>query len=338
MKNLFRIIIVSLLFASACKKKKTSSDQPTPQNPVVENPSISFKCEDIPKAPEPFGWQDSVPANDKSVNAFLYDPIDSDKMILVVNAEIPGFRTVYTFHIPTKTTKYICTLGDFLMQVNSKGWITYSDTQNNIYLIKNNADSVITISGNNHSLDPKWDYTGNFIYYFSEAYDNIPAKMFKVNTKGEILEEIWAEFPYTATFKKSNKMIRLKLTNSLSELILYDLDHPGSEKTLISGPIYSKPGQVYFDNLTLDKTDENFYWSNSYGIFKCNVSSLKVDTLFKSCENSIYDNPIISFEDNVLNFGLKTITPISSEVLYYQYKALELNLITKQLTEIKIYP
>ncbi len=301
-------------------------------------PDTGLKCQDLPPAPIPFGWQDTLPDGNKCINAFMFDPINPNTIIYVVNGDASGYNKLYFYDIPSKQAKYMCTLGEYLPQVNSKGWITFSDVENNVYLIKANSDSLIALTNDKHAHDPKWDYTETRIYYFSEPHDNIPAKMIKVDTDGQFVAEYFVTAPYAATFKKSNTLIVLNINTANCQLIQKDLDLMQSDRVLLSGPTYSKPNQINFDNLTLDKTDENFYWSNSNGIFKCNLSSLKVDTLFKNCQNFIFSNPMMSFKDNELTYSQHVITPLNSLKLSHKFRAMEINLLTRQTTEIKIYP
>jgi|GEM_PF-1155333 len=332
----YYILFTVFLFTAACNKKDKDPVE-EPAGPVII-PDTGLKCGDLPAAPIPFGWTDTLTDGNKCINAFMFDPINPNKIIYVVNGDAAGYNKLFFYDVPSKQAKYVCTLGEYLPQVNSKGWIVFSDVENNVQLIKGNNDSIIALTNNKHARDPKWDYSENKVLYFSEPHDNIPAKMIEVDISGQLIAEFEANAPYAATFKKSNKIIVLEINTTTCKLTQKDLDGIIGNRTLLSGPTYSKPGQINFDNLTLDRTDENFYWSNSYGIFKCNLASLKVDTLFKNCQNFIFNNPMISFKDNELTYSHEVISPINSLKLYHQFRAMELNLVTWQTTEIKIYP
>ena len=339
MKFISSIFFVGVFFISSCHKKDKPpvEEVPIPTEDFV--PDTGIKCRDLPPTPIPFGWQDSITDPNKNINAFLYDPQNADKIIYVVNGDITGYNKVYSYTIPTKQAKYICTLGDYLPQVNNKGWITFSDVDNNVFLIKNNRDVVIPLVTDKHAHDPKWDFTGNYIYYYQEAHDNVTAQLLKIDTAGLLKSGSFTEQPYSASFKKADKLIYLETKNTVCSLLLKDFSlNTNIDKVLISGPTYSKPGQINFDNLTLDNNDENFFWSNSNGIFRCNLSSLKVDTLLKNCPNLIYNNPIISYKANELTYSEQVISAVNSTTLLRRFKAMELNLLTLQKTEIKIYP
>jgi hypothetical protein len=176
------------------------------------------------------------------------------------------------------------------------------------------------------------------ICYFSEAYGSMAAQMLRVDWKGGIVGSYDLAMPYFASFKKSFKMLVNQNVNNLCTLKIKDLTTTSDEKILLTGPLYSKGTEINFNNLALDRNDENFFWSNSNGIFRCNISSLQIDTLVKNCPNLIYRNPMVSFQNNELTYTHEIITTISSYRLYHDFKSLSMNLNTKQATEIKIYP
>jgi hypothetical protein len=147
------------------------------------------------------------------------------------------------------------------------------------------------------------------------------------------------EMPNTATFKKSNKIVYLKSEENSLSLISRDIIAPNIEKKLVTVAFNPAQSLIYFDNLTLDNNDENVYWSNSTGILKCNLNSLKVDTVLKNCQNLIYDNPIFqNIKPNVMMLSCHIIENINSFQLLNSYVAIEYNLITKEKTVVKIFP
>lgn len=308
-------------------------DEPPASATITES---GLKCEDLPPTPEPFGWQDSIEDPNKIINTFFFDPSDPNKIIYMVNGDLSGYNKVFFYNVPSKQTTYVCTPGKYAPQINSKGWLTFSDVENNIFIIKGHKDSIVQLTNDKRSHDPEWDYTGNYIYYYAEPLLTISPKLKKIDTKGNVVGGLDAEMPYFACFKKSERLITFETNNSICKLKLRDVGSPANDRVLISGPLYSKPGQINFDDLTLDNTDENFYWSNSNGIFRCNIASLKVDTVFKNCPNLIYINPVVSYKTNELTYCVQTITPINSIRLLRQFKTMNLNVATGEIYEIKI--
>jgi hypothetical protein len=331
------IFAILVFFIAACHKKNKSPEEATAVLPVVTN-DTGLKCQNLPPTPVPFGWQDSTTDGNKNINSFLFDPINPNGIIYVVNGDAFGLNKLFIYNIISKQANQVGMLSTFLPQVNRKGWIVYSDVNNNIILLKGNRDSSIVLTSNKHNYDPKWDFTGNYIYYYEEAHENINAQLVKIDTAGINKNAFQVDLPYTATFKTSDKIIYIQTNNSTCKLILRDLTPPATETVLISGPTYSKPGQINFDNMTLDNTDQNFYWSNSNGIFRCNLTTLKTDTLLKNCPNIIYNNPIISFTNSELTYSQHIIKPISTYKLLHKYRAMDMNLLTGISTEIKIFP
>lgn len=305
---------------------------------MVVVPDTGLKCQALPPEPKPFGWKDTTYDENKNINAFLFNPISPNEIICVVNGDAFGKNKMFNYNILTKQAVYLATLGNYLPQVNKNGWITYSDVTNCVFIIKSDGTGFKQLTFDKRSHDPKWDHTGNYIFYYVEAYFNVKSQLFKIDTSGNLLDAFETELPYSAVFKKSNKVICIKTTGSISTLVMRDLSPPSTETELISGPVYSQPDQIYFDNMCLDNTDENLYWSNSKGIYKCSLASLKVDTLFKNCENMVFDNPIISFKPGELTYSQHVKIPLNSLHLLHRYRAMELNLLNGRSSEIKIFP
>ena len=80
------------------------------------------------------------------------------------------------------------------------------------------------------------------------------------------------------------------------------------------------------------------YWTNFDGIYKYNLSNSKIDTLYKNCENSLFINPILSIKNNKMTFVHKKIKVINNNILFYTYKSYQLDLNSKEIERIEIYP
>lgn len=331
------ILFICIFFLASCKKKDKTEPEST-AGPTVTIPSPAPPCEDLPPTPQPFGWYDTITDRNKAINTFLFDPSAPNRIMYVVDGDIFGHNKLFFYDVPSKQARFICNLGDYLPQVNTRGWITFSDVSNNVFLIKNNGNTILQFTSNQHALNPRWDASGNYIYFYSEPYANIGAQLQKIDTAGQLKDILQLETPEYALFKKSKKALFVNQENTISRVIVRNLDSTEADKVLITGPAFSKPGQIAFDHLTLDNQDENFFWSNSYGIFRCNISSLKIDTLAKNCENQIYKNPLTSLNSNELTYGLEVITPLNSLRLLHTYKAVVMNLGTGDVTEIKLFP
>lgn len=335
------IIICCLALAFSCKKKKaaeTIEPEPLPQVEITDDRPA---CEKLPDAPKPLGWRDSILDQNTNVNAFISNPLNSDEVLCVVNGDIFGFNKLLNKNIVSKNIKQLAILGDYLPQVNKEGWITFNDVNNNVFIIKTNGDSLKQLTFDKLSLDPKWDYTNRFIYYLKDGFGNTPPQINKINLNGDVVQIHYGEFPHSAPFRKSNKLVFLKSSGSISScsLMLKNMDSTiVLENKLITGPMFDSKGRIYFEDLTLDQKDENLYWSNSDGIFKCNLKTLKTDTVFKNCQNSLYNNIMTSLSDNEMTYTIEYIKPISTYILLHDYLAMELNLQNKSSRIVRIFP
>ncbi len=332
------LIIVLALFVFGCREKyKITPVEPEAPAPVITH-DTGLKCTALPPTPEPFGWKDSTGDNSKNIKAFIYNPINANEIICVVNGDITGYNQLFNYNIVTKQKTYLANLGDFLPSVNHKGWIAYSNVDNNLFIIKCNGDSLKQLTTSKTCQDPKWDYTGNYILYFQQAYLATVSSLVKIAVNGNPnLFSMPVDLPHHASFRKSDQIIFYRTVNSSITLIHRNMATQG-ERTLISATYNPKSGRLPFENLCLDNTDENFYWSNPSGIFKCNLSTLKIDTLLKNCPNYTYSNILMSFKNNELLMGMHIQKPLNADVLLHIYKAMEFDLGSKTLTEIRIFP
>jgi hypothetical protein len=331
LRTLFISLAATVIMAS-CNKKKDPPPPVKEPDPVI-TPS---ECRELPPVPEPFGWQDSTNDEDRNVNAFIVNPANANEIICVVNGNANGYNKLIVYDVPSKTSKYLATLGSHLPSVNQSGWIVFNTSDYNIFKIKASGDSLSQLTFGNVYEDPRWDHTGKYIYYFVRAWGSVPTQVVKANANGAAVYSMPLELPHTAPFKASDQIIYSVTSGTVITLIQRNIVTQ-LEKTLISGPYSATAPQFYFDDLTLDKTDENFYWSNDAGIFKCNLATLKTDTLLKNCPNIRYSNPIISFNDHELTFSKHILKPLDAYRMYHEYKAIEMNLQSRTQTEIRIF-
>jgi hypothetical protein len=329
-KRFISIIFICLFFSSCNKKKKAPEESPPPPVVVSETPCLA-----LPETPS-VGWRDSSNVGDKNVNAFFYNPVKPDQIIYIANGDAFGTNKMFAYNVPA-SPKVIDNVGFYLPQINKLGWVIYSNIDNNIFLWKSVPDSLIQITTNNRNHNPQWDHTGTAYYYFRETTPSNPGQLQKFGINGNFITEVQMDLPHVAVFKKTDKIIYLKVQDHDLSMILKDMVTLAEQK-LITRPTYSKPGQISFENMAMDNNDENVYWSNSNGIFRCHVASLKVDTLFKNCETQIFDNPVISTKLNEITYSHHVITPINSYILYHQYRAMEYNTVTGQTAELKLFP
>jgi hypothetical protein len=332
--NCFAYLFCILVFYN-CKKENTkTSDDP----PIIQKiDSLLLNCEKLPATPQPFGWQDSTINENKNINAFFYNPLNNFEIIYQVNGDIFGYNKVFLYNTNTKQNLFLFNNGNYQAQINNKGWIVFNSNDNNIYKIKANGDSLKQLTFNNISNDPKWDYTNTTIYFFKKATLSSPSQLTQINTKGQELNSVPIEYTNSAFAKKTSKLFYLKNFSNRVTVFLKDMA-TNSETLIISSNKQSNIQQNDFFNLSIDNTDENMYWTNFDGIYKYNLSNSKIDTLYKNCENSLFINPILSIKNNKMTFVHKKIKVINNNILFYTYKSYQLDLMTKEIERIEIYP
>src|SRR5688572_8445948 len=151
------IIMCCFVLSTGCKNKE---DPPPvivePPPPVV----VPDDCKPLPETPEPFGWYDSTIDVNRNINAYFVNPISPDEVIYIVNGDIQGYNKMFAYHIPSKQATYLANVGEFLPSMNSRGWLVYGTSDNNIFKIKVNGDSLRQLTQGNVYQDAKWDHTG----------------------------------------------------------------------------------------------------------------------------------------------------------------------------------
>ncbi len=318
-----------------CKKDNSKiTDNPPP---IDETDSLLLNCEKLPATPQPFGWKDSTINENKNINAFFFNPLNNYEIIYQVNGDIFGYNKIFLHNINTKKNLFLFNNSNYSAQINNKGWIIFNSIDNNIFKIKVNGDSLTQLTFNNTSIDPKWDYSNTTIYFFKKATLTSPSLLTQINTKGQELNSVPIEYANTAFAKKTSKLFYLKNYSNRITVFLKDIA-TNSETLIISSNKQSNAQQNDFFNLSIDNTDENMYWTNFDGIYKYSLSSSKIDTLYKNCGNSLFINPILSIRNNIMTFVHKKIKVINNNILFYNYKCYQLDLKTKEVKSIEIYP
>jgi len=335
MRSVFLIVCLLAIFTRCGDKKKTAPVVISPPPPTV-TPAPETPCEALPPYPEPFGWTDSTKNPWENIQSFIFNPINSNEIIMVVAGTVAGYNQLLCYNIITKEKTILGNTGNFPPSVNRMGWIAFNTLDNNIYIIKSNGDSLKQLTHNFACYCPKWDFTGKSLYYFQEASGTIIASLTKISVFGSPeIAILPANLAHHAVFNKTDEVIYLKSNNSEVTLVQRKTNSQ-EERTLISGP-HNENSPVHFSNLCIDQLDQNIYWHNKHGVFKCNLTSLKIDTLLKNCPNYTYSNCIMSYKDNELTLSQHIVKPVGIFTLFHQYKAMQLNLVNNQVTELKIF-
>lgn len=333
------LIVVFAVLLIACNKKDKDPVVLEPEpTPIPTVPSDIPACETLPKEPKPFGWTDSTTDIDRNVIAFNYSPVNPDQIIYVATGDITGFYPLYNLNVTTGVKQKLGNAGYFLPSLNKSNWMVYSTIDNNLVKIKCNGDSALALSSDFRNLNPQWDYSGKYIYFFKQANFSIGSQIQKIsNTNDVVTVEFPADIPQFASFKKSDKILYCQTSGTLATLVERVIPS-GNERSLISGPFDVKTGKVHFNHICVDNNDEFAYWANTVGIFRFHLSSLKLDTLFKNCDNRIFDSPQISTQTGELSFSVHVKKQIGTAVLLHEYKTMLSPPRANEATLIRLFP
>lgn len=338
-----KVILCSFLCVAlfSCQKKNdppVDEPQPDPAPPTVVSVDSNFLCGTLPPTPGPFGWTDSTSAADQNVVAFTYDPLDPDRLIYIAKGDVSAYNLIRSRNLVSGSTADMGNAGEFLPSINKKGWMVYSNADYNIIKVKTNGDSMRTMLSFNLHMDPVWDYSGNYFFYFQNPTQSIASQIMRMSADGSLVRDaFFADLPHMASYNLSDKLIYLQ--TGATEVTLVERDMKSSdERKLIRGPYNPRTGQVHFNNMCVDRNDLFLYWTNHLGLFRCNLATLKVDTIKANCQNFVVDGPMMSFRNNEITFSkheMKALTPL---VLYHRYRPVEMDLLSGKTKFTDIFP
>ncbi len=326
-------VLLFCVLLGGCRKKEDPAPEPDPPTntpDTVADPD----CKSLPPPPSGFNWVDSTGDDEKNVIAFFYNPVNSEEVLLITRGNIQGANRLINYNLRTGTTIHLGNTGEFLPSINHKGWILFSDANANIIKIKVNGDSAAQLTNTQGAHDPRWDHTGNSFYYLQDAFSTVASRLIRASAKGVPFANDPHDLPGTVPFKKSDKILWLKSNQQQVTMLIRD-NHSGLETPLIQAPALSKG--LPFENLCIDNADEKIYWSNKAGIMRYELLTRKTDTLFKTCETVIYDNPMTGTAPSEINFSKLVITPKSPYFLIHNYQTIEYDVMLKQQRELKFF-
>jgi len=332
LNKLSKILLLVALVLGACRPKKTV--EPAPVVPPAETKS-PFTCAELPPTPVPFGWTDSTTNVNENINAFMYNPANPDEVLVVVNGDIQGYNKLFCYNIRTGKKTYLGSLGNYVPSVNQRGWVIFGTSDNNVFKVKCNGDSLRQLTFNYITKDPKWDYTGLNYSYFQMAHNNVLAQVMRFKGDGSIINSLEIELPNMAVFKNSDKIIYQKVKDNTVTLVVRDLVAQ-KETPLVSGPF--DPNIAYFDDLCLDNKDEYAYWSNAGGVYRCALNNPQTELVYANCANVKYYNPVFQkSRPNEMYMACEFIKQVSNFVLLHEFKAVEINMLTGEKKVIEVF-
>lgn len=336
MKATTYIVLLLFVFLVSCKKEKPGpTPEPEPAPPVGQSPLPA--CQAIGPGPQPFGWKDSSITEDENVNFFKAQAYKLGDFIYCVNGEVFPQNRMYLYTYSSQQRTYLGERDEYLPDLHSNGWMVFSKPDKNIYKIKLSGDSLTQLTAGGYYYNPQWDNSGQNIYCFQQTTSLTVSCLLKMNAQGQFNASYPTPYPNTVISKNPDKVYLLNVLNNKLAVISRDIN-TNSETLITSSGIPLNGDQNDFFHLALDNNENYLYWSNALGLFRCNIASKQVDTLFKNCESITYLNPSISLNSEELTFCCKILKPLSSLVLYRQYRSFEYNLISKQWRELDFFP
>jgi len=334
---LLRVIYLGclLLVFTSCDKK-VAPPTPIEPDPIGTIQDTGFGCKTLPVAPQPFGFTDSTRDQNENVNYFTYNPSNPEDLIIKINGDIFGYNRIYKLNLPSRQFTLLGNGSDFPPHINHKNWVVYSNIENQVCRVKANGDSALVLTFMKNCMEPKWDRSGNYVLYYQESFSTIPPRIVKADIHGAILDNWEVDLNQFAVFNKSDKLLIQRTKDSRVFVYVKDLV-ANTERALISAT-YSPKGARYFNNLVIDHLDENFYFNNSAGIFRCNLNTLTIDTVFKACPNYELLYPQLSkYYPDEMTVVCKLKTPIGNDVIYTDYRPYQVNLLSRSMTWIKVF-
>jgi hypothetical protein len=309
---------------SGCDKRKPNTFM---GNPNGDEPFVFKPCSLLTEPSN--GWSDSTIGTKTDISKVVINPLNKDEVIFTASG------TIYNFNRKTWQKQIIATnMYGKSLQINQFGEILFCDSSLNICKVKSNGDSLKVYPFT--SSYPYWDYTGKFIYYQSTQSVSV---LYKIGVNKQP-STYYVGMPQALCMSKiSDKMVA---KNSGLKTIFY--------KNIITGLETPIASNINVSNLTVSTDNQdNVYFSNDDGIYRADFISKKIDTLYKNCPSMLAGNtilasntavysPHVSPNSGVLTFVYKHSIPIHTQKKYTVSYALEMDLITKKITEIKGLP
>lgn len=266
LNNSFLFFVIIIFLFSNCRKK------------IEEN-----NCIDIPPSKSEFGY-------DYQINYAFYldypEIVKDSNQILFYKASDPNETnsgSIYVYDINKNISTYIFSSKIISSISLRKNWILYSD--NNIWKIKTNGDSLTQITFSGFCDNPLWINDTSFIF----KDNSLQKYLFYSN---DTLVDTLINCPgITKPTINNNNLI---LSNVYSGIQVYDMME--DEVLLEFQSYYELPsfsGAEWISN-------NEFIWATSKGIYITNILNYKTKIIKEICNNTIYSSPTYdSFNESV---------------------------------------
>lgn len=256
------LLLVSLAFS--CRKEKASIPNSGCNCSIETSGSSTFVTK---------GLQFKSPYfNPNNPNEFVYNFINYTT----------NTKELRTYNTQTKQTKVLCNNVQLYSQPkwNKKGWITFDNVHNSnnqIWTIKDNGDSLTQVSNNTNSFFPVWDSSGNnVIWHFSPTF-GYPYYIIKMNLQTLKKDTIFNDFTAYSDISSNNLLVS-KISVGASNYLAY---------SPISTINFSRVIDIGFstvEGLSWHPNNKDFYYTDFYaGLKKGNINQSTSCLLIKNC-------------------------------------------------------
>ncbi len=284
----------TLLFFAGCKK-----------DPFIPGSGEDQKCDPLPLSP-PFGWNYTTRAKNLNVLKSTYDKVNSNIIYYLSDDTTGNAFVLWKLNRLTNSKQLLDTKVFGTPQINNNGWLVYYKSDLNLYIIKNNGDSLTKITSLGGYILPTWDNQNNIL-----SFNNNTSCIIKLNKNGQIIDTL--KTITSNVYAKDSLLLYFTASTNSQSLILKNI-YTNSLKTIFNN---STPS-VYYD-FFIDNTNSNVYYSNSEGLYRVDILTNSNSKVITSCPR-----------ENLLHFSMSLITGkimatkitstvISETTIYNQY-------------------
>lgn len=269
-KYLFFIILFSI-GTLACRKDK----------PIV------LECYDFQEELPPLTYFSSIgqqyhfPSfNPNNGNEFVYydrDLTNNTNKIVTYNM-LTGVKTILANMNAMTQIKW-----------SKKGWIAFDRTYQ-IWIVKENGDSLKQFTANTTNLYPSWDNTGlNLYWQYAPVLASSPSFLLRKNIYNSLIDTIINEdnINYGISIKnnisKNNILLSQTLIENKPHIAYTDINNISFQSVLN----LDKEGFLSYTGLTWSDNSETAYFSHS-GLFKLDVNTKEYILLMDYCQSKSY--------------------------------------------------
>ncbi|MEN9582478.1 MAG: hypothetical protein RL641_432 [Candidatus Parcubacteria bacterium] len=268
------LVLITILFCCvSCHKDSINSD------------SI---CINLPPSPS-IGWTYLIDTPNYSFPFF--NPNNPSEIIFQKKNYSAANTVLYRFNLLTKQKSILFT-GENLYQPKwgKNGWILLNTSDNNIWKIKEDGNSLIQLTYNSTSFAPEWNQACDKIAYFKS--DGISHKLFIMDENGNNIDSATNYFSSQSCWRHPNLIATITPLN----LIVID---PIADTVKILHEINTG----IFGGAYWLSDHENIIWSYEEGIFITNCITKATHCINASCNTRTYLFPTYAPQTNKVIFN-----------------------------------